>query len=262
MQVGPAIALLLALGLIGCGGGTGSTSIVGDNPAALRTAPAGIATLVFMDLEALRPDLLASSGTLADVARSAPVNGVTTYTFNNYTAANAGTATGTVKVAHAGATYTETFDLTVTSVLLATPTTPATVQTWKYRGIQVVTVAGSSATVRVAPAFTAVFNDGATPANNKTYAFTASLGEDWSDPARALLTGGYTFSRALETITGTIAGTDPLVWSSACDFPASGTVALNLMNGTTGADATNVGFDSGVCGQVSIGGTAIALGGH
>ena len=244
MQVGPAIALLLALGLIGCGGGTGSTSIVGDNPAALRTAPAGIATLVFKDLEALRPDLLASSGTLADVARSAPVNGVTTYTFNNYTAANAGTATGTVKVAHAGATYTETFDLTVTSVLLATPTTPATVQTWKYRGIQVVTVAGSSATVRVAPAF------------------TASLGEDWSDPARALLTGGYTFSRALETITGTIAGTDPLVWSSACDFPASGTVALNLMNGTTGADATNVGFDSGVCGQVSIGGTAIALGGH
>jgi hypothetical protein len=257
MRVGLGCCSLLALGLVSCGGNTGTVTLTGNDPAAMRTAPAGVATLVFMDLEALRPDILASASSLP--------NGITlsggTYTFNGATAANAGAMTGTIAVAVAGGTYTETFDLTVTSVLAATATTPATTQRWSYQGIQVVTVSGDRAQVRVTPTFTTAFTDSATPANDKSYAFTASLDESWtSNPVRATLTGTYAFSRTGETISGAIAA-DPLVWTPAtCDFPSSGTLALTLVSTATGTDATTVSFDAG-CGQVNIGGGTLALGG-
>jgi len=260
MKVGLGVCALLTLGLIACGGATGSTSVTGDTPAALRMAPAGVATFVFMDLEALRPDLLATSGTLTNVVKSGPVAGVTTYTFNKYTASNGGTAAGTISVSVSGTTFTETFNVTVTSNLAATATTPATTQVWTYTGTQEVTVTGTSATVSVAPSLTVAFTDSATPANNKSYAYTANLGENWTGttPASFTLTGTYAFTRTGETISGTIAGANPLVWNS-CAYPSSGALALGLVSSATGTDSLNVGFGP-ACGQATIGGTAVTFG--
>lgn len=261
MKVGLGVCALLTLGLIACGGATGSSAITGDSPAAIRTSPAGIATQVFMDLEALRPDLLAQAGTLPNITVSVS-NGVATYTFNNYTAANGGTAAGTITVSVLGTTFTETFNnVKVTTLVPASATTPATTQVWTYSGTQVVTVTGTSATVSVAPSLTVTFTDSATPANNKSYAYTANLGENWTTtPVKFMLTGTYAFTRTVETISGTIAGGNPLVWNT-CEYPSSGTLALSLVSSATGTDALNVGFGP-ACGQATIGGTAITLGGN
>lgn len=261
MKVGLGVCALLALGLIACGGATGSTAVTGDTPAALRTSPAGVATFVFMDLEALRPDVLAQGGKLGSITPTT-ANGVTTYTFANYTAANGGAAAGSISVTVSGTTFTEVFhNVTVTTEVPATATTPATTQLWTYDGTQVVTVTGTSAAVSVAPSLTVAFTDSATPANNKSYAYTANLGENWTSatPASFALTGTYAFTRAGETISGTIAGAKPLVWTS-CEYPSTGTLALGLVSSATGTDALNVGFGP-ACGQASLGGTAITLGG-
>jgi hypothetical protein len=266
MKVGLGVCALLTLGLIACGGATGSTSVTGDTPAALRTAPAGVATFVFMDLEALRPDLLAQGGKLGGITPTTS-NGVTTYNLANYTAANGGAASGTIQVSVSGTTFTETFNVTVTTNLQATATTLATTQVWKYTGTQQVTLTGTgtsaavSAGSEVLPSLTAAFTDSATPANNKTYTYTANLGENWTiTPPSFALTGTYAFNRTGETITGTIAGTNPLVWAT-CEYPTSGTLALGLLSSTAGTDALNVGFGP-ACGQVTIGGTAVTLGGN
>jgi hypothetical protein len=257
MKVGLGVCALLTLGLIACGGATGSTSVTGDTPAALRTAPAGVATFVFMDLEALRPDLLAQGGKLGGITPTT-LNGVTTYNLANYTAANGGAAAGTIQVSVSGTTFTETFNnVTVTTLVQATATTPATTQRWTYTGTQVVTVTDTSAAVSVAPSLTVAFTDSATPANNKTYAYTANLGENWTTNSFSL-TGTYAFTRTGETISGAIIGKNTLVWTN-CEYPSSGTLALGLVGSTAGTDALNVGFGP-ACGQVTIGGTAVTLG--
>ena len=266
------LSSLALLVLAGCGGKTAEVIVSGDNPEAMRKAPAGIATLVFMDLETIRPDALpaaialpplgqatglAPAAALPGCVTSSPAGNVVTYTFTNCKAANTGVLAGTVTVTAtvngASTRYAEVFNLT------------ASVdgnRQWRYTGTQTVTVTGASATLSV-PAqnpILAAYSDAVTPAENKTYAFTAGLTMNWATANRLVVNGSYAFARTgVETITVAIATGDPLVWAAGCDYPLTGTLALAL-TGTTAATATAT-FGP-LCGQMTLGGAAFTLGGH
>jgi hypothetical protein len=245
-------------------------SVNGTDPNAIRNAPAGVSVLVFMDLEGIRPDQLQSGAgaNLPGCVQSSAVAGGTAYPFNNCTAANTGVLTGTVTVTGpvpgtgSAVTYTEAFNLAVTTTLANNAT-----QTWTYTGNQLVTISGTTAKVTLAnPAapIQAAFADSATPANDVSYLFTPNnLTEDMSDPTRLALSGGYELVGSNgNTITCTIPPADPLVWTPAgpCkDVPASGSLTLNLSNPPV-TDQTTASFDYG-CGNLNINGVTIELGG-
>lgn len=277
MMIRLGFVALVALGLAGCSGSEGSTSVTGTDPASMKIAPAGVATLVFMDLETVRPDLLAGAGTLPGCVTAATAGAVRTYTFTNCTAANGGTLAGTVAVTPVPAPgnpgpYTETYDLTVRGPAGAQPPT----QTWHYTGTQTFTVtyAGTTPTgvaLAVAPdGITAAYTDSANPSNDRTYTFQGSLAADPSTPNRVAISGAYTFKRRVnqvetETLTATVAAGDPLVWSQACrDYPSSGTITLDLVSTTLGASSLQIQFNAATlgCGVVSLGGATLNLGGH
>jgi hypothetical protein len=279
MKVALGWCTLAMLALVACGGTKGEVTTTSD-PNTMRSAPAGTATLAFLDLQAtIRPDALPASIVLppngeatgmsvATAALPACVTGVvagakTTFTFNNCKAASSGTLTGTVTVTMAlvGAStvYTELFDLT---------SAMDTTHSWHYTGTQVITITGSSATVTLPPGvpvvpIQATYTDTGNTANNKTYLFTPALTTSWSaSPARYTLGGSYTFTRVgAETIAVTIAPTDPLVWANGCDYPSSGTLNLALSSAITGSASTTAKFGP-TCGTMSIAGGTLTLGGH
>lgn len=200
-----------------------------------------------------------------------------TYTFTACTAANGGILTGTVAVTPVPAPgnpgpYTETYDLTVRGPAGAQPPT----QTWRYTGTQTFTVTTTGGTptgvaLAVAPdGISAAYADIANPANDRTYTFQGSLIGDLSVPNRVAVSGAYTFKRRVnqavtETLTATLAAGDPLVWSQACrDYPASGTLTLDLASAAYGASSLRVQFNAATlgCGVVSLGGATLALGGR
>jgi hypothetical protein len=272
MKLGLGCCLLVTLGLVSCGGTTGSATLSGNNPAAIKTAPAGVSTLVFMDLELIRPDNLTGQTALPagvtsilvpfDAPRFTPQigSGIEVLTFTNVKAADGGLINGTIDVAWttlAGVTtYVETFNLTV-----ATGTAG---QSWAYTGTQqvAVTAAANTAVVTIPPSITAAYTDTNTPANNKTYAVTIlnPLTVDWSNANAISLSGQYQLAVAgVETIQVTLAPS--LMWNSSvpCFYPFSGTLTLDLNSVATGTDSTTVVFSS-TCGQVTIGGVNFNLG--
>jgi len=271
MNAGSAIAPLGVLGILGltaCAGASGSTSVSGTDPASLRNAPAGASVMVFIDLEQIRPDLIrqGAAAALPPGVQAAAGDGVTTYTFNHCAAANGGVLAGTITVTGpvpgdgAVQTCTEAYQLTATTTLADNAT-----QTWTYTGRQLVTFTAAAARLSLADAnapILAAFRDSAVPAGNKVYAFTPSLTQDIGDPARMALSGGYSLAGSDgNDITCTISPGDPLVWiPAACRFPASGSLGLALA-GPGGSDQTTASFNSG-CGNLSIGGARVALGGQ
>ena len=269
MKFGLGCCLLVTLGLVSCGGTSGSATLSGDNPAAIKAAPAGVSTTVFVDLELIRPDNLTGASSnlpsgitaspalaLVDQAASGPqfspqvVIPNRTYTFTNVKAADGGLINGTIVVTPVSP-YQETFNLTVTTG------TPG--QSWTYTGSQTVTVTGTTATVTVNA--TAAYADTNSPANNRTWLVTTSpqLNFDWTSPSDIKLGGAYKLASGPETITVTLSPS--LAWNSTvttCYYPFSGTMTLDLVNGTL-TDSTTVVFSS-TCGQVTIGGVTFNLG--
>jgi len=264
------------LGLGACGGTNSGTATVSNDPVAMRAAPAGTATLAFLDLEtALRPDSLPAAITLPPqglaygLAPANPLPGciqattngkVTTFTYTNCKAANSGTLSGTVIAtmsSPAGGTtvYTEVFNLTCTM--------DAT-RSWHYTGTQIITLSGATATVSAlagAP-LNVVFTDTLTPANDKTYIFTPAITMNWAQAGRFVLDGSYSFARAgAETISVVIGAADPMTWTASCDYPTSGTLDLNLTGGTGGNASTSVVFGP-ACGRLTLAGGVLTLGGH
>jgi hypothetical protein len=277
MMIRLACVVLGILGLAGCSGTEGTASVTGTDPASLKIAPAGVATLVFMDLETVRPDLLVGAGSLPGCVTANTAGAVRTYTFTACTAANGGTLTGTVAVTPLPAPgnpgpYTETYDLTVQGPAGAQPPT----QTWRYTGTQTFTVTYTGATpagvaLAVAPdGITAAYTDSANPANNRTYTFQGNLAADLSIANRVAVSGSYLFKRwvnqaVVETLTATLAAGDPLVWSQACSgYPASGTITLDLVSAAYGTSSLQVAFDAAGlgCGVARIGGATLNLGNH
>lgn len=273
MKLGMGCGLLVTLGLISCSGTSGSTSVNGADAASIKVAPAGVSTLVFMDLEMVRPDQLTGASNLPAgvTAGASPAAGIAplalpanpTLTFTNCRAANGGFINGTITVVQAPAgTYTETFNLTVTPTAAPVAGTPA--WTWVYAGTQVVTVSGTSATLAItAGALTATFTDNSvTPAAVKTYEISTPthLALDWTSLSAISLSGSYQVARLATGQSVTVTLLPALVWDATgtCPYPKSGTLTLDLVSpGIT--DHTTVTF-SAACGAVTIGGVGLSLG--
>jgi hypothetical protein len=254
------LCALTMLGWVACGS-SGSVSTSSDS-VAMRSAPAGMATLAFLDLEAsLRPDALTGaitpSATLPTGVTASPSGATTTFTFANSPAASTGALNGTIAVtvaAGSGSTvFTEVFNLT--DALDGT-------RSWHYTGTQTVTLTGSSATVAVLPA-TAIhvaFTDTGTPSNNKSFVFSPALAMTWDGTGRFTLDGSYGFAGpGPETITASIAPSAPMMWTASCGYPVSGTLNLVLSTPAVPSDATTAAFGP-VCGQMTLGGGTITLG--
>jgi hypothetical protein len=283
MKLGLGCCLLVTLGLISCGGTSGSTSVNGDNPNAIKTAPAGVSTLTFMDIELVRPDTLTgasglptgvtANGTLSPQVEKitpevgSPAPNPATLTFNNVTAANGGVINGSITLgwttSGATTTYTETFNnLTVTP---ATAVTPA--WSWVYSGAQQIAVTGTTAIVTTPSVFLASYNPNPVPPNNSsTYQFIISssnpLTVNWTDLSAVSLLGDYQI--ALPTVfTVTVDLSPALVWNTqstpSCGYPISGTLSLDLNSATLGNATTTVVFGS-TCGQMTISGATLNLG--
>ena len=81
------------------------------NPASVKATPAGVSTLVFMDLELVRPDNLTGASSLPTGVNASL--GATTLTFTNRKAANGGVINGTIMVAPVVSGGTTTFTETL-----------------------------------------------------------------------------------------------------------------------------------------------------
>lgn len=271
MKLPMGLSLLATLLVLGCAAKSTESGVTGTDPAAMRNAPAGVATLVFMDLQTVRPDALptqvalppngeamalVAAATAPSCATSTVAGNVTTYTFN-CKAANTGSLTGTLAVtttkSGTSTVYAEVFNLT--STIDAS-------HKWQYTGNQTITVGNAIGTLTVTAQnpITAAYTDSAVPANSKSYAFTAALSGNWATSGRFALTGSYGFARTGETITVAISQADPLVWTTGCDYPSSGTLGLTLVD-SFGTATTSAVFGP-TCGQVTIGGGTLSLGGH
>jgi hypothetical protein len=268
------LSSLALLTIMGCAGKSTEVVVTGADPAAMRTAPAGAATLVFMDLQTIRPDALpvqialpptgeamgvVAAATVPGCVTSVVAGNLTTYTFN-CKAANTGTLTGTVKVTTtkvgSTTTYAEVFNLV---------STVDTARKWTYTGNQTIVSNGSSATLTVAAGnpILCAYTDTATPANSKTYNFTANLAGNWATANRFVLSGGYAFTRpGIDNTTVAIAAGDPLVWTSSCDYPGTGTLALSMVDGSGVSLASASAVFGPTCGQVTLGGAALGMGSH
>jgi hypothetical protein len=246
-------AVVLGLpGLLGCAGTGGGVSLDGTAADAVRVSPAGSAALTFLDLVALRPDLLAGGPGLPPCVQRAAAGGEVTCTFAGCPAANAGALSGTGTVsgpAQGAGTYLETLDLAAAAVLSGAP------WTWSYRGTLQVTVAGGIARVALADPASPVQVAFAGPGRTTAYAFTPT---DLSELLGARTLFGTWQLQAEDSgdrIAGAIQVADPLVWHPAgCGTPASGTEVLTRFRAADpgAGDLTTVSFDQG-CGASQFG---------
>jgi hypothetical protein len=257
------------LGWIGCGGASGTATVNGTDPASIRSAPAGVATLAFTDIETLTPAMVAGTSPLpTGITTSTPSAGTTRYTYTNVTAANTGKMSGYVDVTYSGNTYTLDYHLAVPSSTIQTASgvhaLAAAVTGWTYTGTAQFLLGTNSANLSVlAPGITAAYTDTTTAANDKSYSFTADLTAQWSgtgSSTTASLYGLYSFTPSTgEAISVTIKQATPLVWTSACNFPESGTLTLDLMTGSTVTETATAVFSS-TCGQITLDGATLTLG--
>ena len=275
MKVALVCCTALSLGLIGCGGASGTTTVSGTSPAAIRSAPAGVATLAFTDIEQLSPAMVSGGASLpTGITASTPTAGTTTYTYANVPAANTGAMSGTVSVVQSGSTYTLTYNLAVPSSTIAGsseapvhPETGAAVTGWTYTGSATLTIVpgNTNAATLSVPGIVAAYTDVTTPANNRTYTFTGNLSATWVNNVSATLSGGYAFAQTLPAngVSISVAINQPLNWGpfTTCDFPLAGTLTLTLASGSTTTETATAIFTS-TCGQLTLNGATLKLGHH
>ena len=268
MKVALGCCLILPA-LLGCGGSSGHSMAGGADPEAIRNSPAGIASLAFLDLERLGPDLLATGAGLPGCIAAAQAGGATTYTFQ-CPAAGSGSLTGTVTATpdpKVPGGITLAYDLTVAAGATV-PSGALPLWTWTYRGQAAVVVSGSTATVTVIrptrpgaslSGLKLVYADNLDPSLGKTCDFSASLAASWTvNPRRLMLQGSYAVDQeGAQVIACSIAGADPLIWSS-CGFPVAGTLELDLLPAAGVPEQAQAGFPG--CGSMTLAGDRFQLG--
>ena len=257
----------LLLALVACSSSTSPEVVVQNtDQASLKVSPAGVATLVFTDLETIRPDSLASAASGSSCISVFPLSATSfKYTFNGCKSANGGTMTGTVTVTASGTgtvVNTAVYDVTVTE----------TTGTWHYAGTKITSINATAKTATVAvPAgqpFTVAYVNPTNTAKNKTWAYVPSLQADWSSATATKFWGSYTFQQTLplpagDTLTATIPQATPLTWTAACAFPVSGVLNLSLPPASA-----EIRFDTSItepnvqigCGIATINGYKLTLG--
>lgn len=255
----------LMLGLVACSS-TSSEQVTVQNtdPASLKVSPAGVSTIVFTDLETIRPDNIASAGSSSGCITVAPVNATSfRYTFNGCQSAIGGTMSGTVTV-----TATGTGPIVNSAVYDVTVTDPA--GSWHYAGTKVTTInpTAKTATITVPTGQPLIVTRQNTSdaSKNKTWAYTPNLQADWSNANAVKFWGTYAFQQtqpAGDTLTVTIAQATPLTWSPGCTYPTSGVMNLSLSPASAEVRFNTSITDPNVlqgCGVITINGYRLALG--
>lgn len=258
-------ASALLLGLVACSS-TSSPQVVVQNTdaASLKASPAGVATIVFTDLETIRPDSLAAGVSGSGCIVVAPI-GLTgfRYTFSGCPSANGGTLTGTVAVTVTGTgpmVNTAVYDLTVTD----------SSGTWHYAGTKVTTLnpAAKTASITGLPGqtFTVTYQNGTDASKNRTWTYAPNLQADWSNANAVKFWGTYGFQQTLpggSLITVTIPQATPLTWAPGCAYPSSGVLELSLPPASAeirfNSSITDASVATG-CGVITINGYRLVLG--
>jgi len=256
----------LLLGLVACSSTTSPEVVVQNtDPAALKVSPAGVATIVFTDLETIRPDNLAAGASGSGCIAVAPLSLTSfRYTFNGCQSANGGTMSGTVTVTTSGTgtvVNTAVYDVTVTDSAGA----------WHYVGTKVTTInaTAKTATISLLPSgqpFIVSYVNATNAAKNKAWAYTPNIQADWSNASAVKFAGTYAFQQtqpAGDTITATIAPATPLTWTPGCGFPSSGVLTLSLPPASAeirfNTSITDTSIQTG-CGVITINGYRLTLG--
>jgi len=271
MKVGLVLGTIGMFGLVACG--NSGSSGVNDSPTTIKTSPAGVATLNFLDLvNTVPPSALSGSGSSSPAAGKpeaamSALSGcittatnltTTTYTVAGCGSANGGTLSGTVtSVENPVGTYTETFNLT---------STIDTNHSWNYSGEVVVTISGKTATLS-APGTTPLlctYKDATTPANDMAYTFLPMLDADWSTGNMAL-SGSYSFNGTQGLVKGYVVSVNfpgtTLTIPSGCSWPTSGSLTLGLNVPTnTGLNGSVTATFGPTCGQLVLDGASLTLG--
>lgn len=258
-------ATALMLGLVACSSSTSpQVEVQNTDPASLKVSPAGVATIVFTDLETIRPDNLASGTTGSGCISVTPLSlSSFKYTFNGCLAANGGTMAGTVTVTVSGTgsvVNTAVYDVTVTE----------TTGTWHYTGTKVTTLNASAhtalITVPTGQPFTVAYQNTSDTTKNKAWAYTPNLQADWSNANAMKFWGTYSFQPtqpAGNALTATIAASTPLTWTTGCGYPNAGVLMLSLPPASAEIRFNTSITESSVvpaCGVITINGYRLKLG--
>ena len=271
---------LAMLGLVGCG--NSGSAVINSSPTDIKSAPAGVATLGFLDLEgSVRADTLpttvaggavsapgaaevaadsrpAAASSLPACVQMAQKGNVFTYTFANCVAANGGTLNGTITATQAvsGTSLVYTMVFNLTSAVDAS-------HQWVYTGSQVATITGTQGTLTSpAAGVQAAYTDTTNKANNITYTFVPMLAVNWATPGTVLVDGSYSFAQTGgQTITVTVPAATPLTWTTGCGYPTAGTLDLALTNSAAGNASATAMFGP-ACGAATINGASLTVGGN
>jgi len=265
MSIRTTTATALMLGLVACSSTTSpEVKVLNTDPASLKATPGGVATIVFTDLETIRPDNIAAATTGSSCITVTPLS-VTSfrYTFNGCQSASGGALSGTVTVTTTGTgtvTYSSLYDVTVTE----------TTGTWHYTGTKLTTVdsANNTATIAIPTGqpMTVAYVNTSDAAKNKTWAYSPNLHADWSNANAVKFWGGYSFQQtapAGNTISVTIAQATALTWVQTCAYPSSGVLTLSVPPASAEVRFNTSITDASVlqgCGVITLNGYRLVLG--
>lgn len=231
---------LLLLSLTGCGGGGPVAGSQGSgSTTALEAGSARKATNDLMTFESLQATSTAlpiwaptpegsalgfTPGTAAAcVSKGVPsapdVNGYThvVSTYTNCNAPHGGLLNGTVEVAFKNADYLITYNLTATLA--------GSSISWTYTGQRHAVLDTTAKTSAITSTILVTTYSGASPTGTETY--TANWTADWATAGTYKLWGSFLVSApGQDTLAGSVPAGTPLVWTSGCCYPGSGTLAL------------------------------------
>lgn len=144
-----------------------------------------------------------------------------------------GSLSGTIESIFKNNDYTLIYNLTAAFGTL----------TWDYTGSRILALNPSAKTSAITTAITVVAKNSGTTLATENH--SASWTADWNTAGTYKLWGSFTVARSgQDTLTGSVASAAPLVWTTGCCYPTSGTLSL-----ARGSQSAQVSFTT-PCGQV------------
>jgi len=262
-------AALALLGGLACGGSEEDVTVTGSDSDSLASSPGGAATLALVNIESIRPDdlNLAAVAGASGAVKPAPVS-VGCRTFNTVLDATTRTTTITYATCKAASGWTLTGTVVFKSSLIQQGAfssvydlhsqDPTGTKIWAYSGTKLVAInaAQQTATLTV-PAgtyLTVAYQDTQDPSKSRTYHYVPDLAANWATQGQFRLMGSYAFQQVGgPALSATVASNAPLIWTPACCFPTSGTIAL------ASGDANATAVFGPECGGLKLNGASLPM---
>ena len=254
---------LLILSGMSCG--SGRSNKPDTDPKALKASMPGLATLVMLDFELIRPDHLIFENVPNDYIVINHINDSTfEYLFNSCPSANGGVITGTITVTKAGT------DIVSYSSLYKLKSTNGSDE-WIYAGSKLTTIDTVAKTAIVTsdsslfPNVTYNQDGHSTPVISQ---YSPQFYADWSNLPIIHLGGSYLFTKHIYTIgnweiNAAISPNAPLVWNQSCGYPNSGLITMSEPSTLSEVRFSQSIADPGIprgCGTMTINGIQLNLG--